>query len=133
MALSGKKLVKSRLLLLEHDRHVIDELRDMLVSGGFECEVALTPETAEEILAERYMDAVVADAKVIPAPPGGVRGLIQRLKAVAPLTKVVVFNGVTSKATQRKMRRLGAEGYLGRRSDLKAVVRSVQRILGQEP
>ena len=121
--------IRRRLLLVEDDRHAIDELRDMLSEKGFECEVALGLETAQEILSERRMDAVIANAKCEQLPSGGVRGLIGSLRKLAPSAKIVIFNGVTSKVLQRRLRRLGADGYLSERSDLRAVARSVERVL----
>ena len=131
MATAARKLVNSRVLLIEHDRHVIDELRDTLAGDGFECEVALTVQTAEDILSERYMAGVVVNAKIDPAPAGGERGLIRRLKKLSPSTRIIIFNGVTNKIIQRRLRRLGADGYLSERSDMQAVKRSVQRVLGE--
>ena len=76
------------------------------------------------------MDAIVVNGKIQPHPAGGVRELIRRLKELAPSAKLVVFNGVSNKVTQRRLRRLGADGYLSERSDLGAVARSVERVLG---
>ena len=131
MAAPTGRAINRRLLLVEHDRHAIDELRDMLSESGLECEVALGLQTAEEILSERHMDAVVVNVKCEPLPSGGVWGLIRRLKKLAPATRIVIFNGVTNKLVQRRLRRLGADGFLSERSDLRAVARSVERILSQ--
>ena len=128
MALSGR-----RLLLVEQDWHVIDELRMRFAEGGFECEVALDVRTAQAILGERRMDGVVVDAVAAPPSVSGVSRLVGRLKDACPGVKVVIFNGVADRATQRKMRRLGADGYLSKKSDLSAVERSVRRLLGQGP
>ena len=131
MAAPIRRLLNCRLLLVEHDRHVLDELRDMLVEHGFECEVALSVETAWDILSERHMDAVVVNAKIQPSPSGGVRGLIRTLKRLAPTARIIIFNGVTNKVIQRRLRRQGVEGHLSERSDLKAVARCVARVLDQ--
>jgi len=132
MAAPRQRLVNSRLLLIEYDRHVIDELRDMLAQSGFECEVALTVQTGLDILSERHMAGVVLNAKAESVPANGVPGLIRKFKGLAPETRVIIFNGVTSKLVQRRLRRLGADGYLSERSDLKAVGRSVQRVLNED-
>jgi len=119
-----------RLLLVEQRPHVIDELRDLFPSPEFECEVAMNVETAFDILTERRMDGVVLDAGNDSIPRGGVSGLISRFKEADKGMKVVIFNGVGRKATQRKLRRLGADGYLSKKSDLNAVSRSVRNALG---
>ena len=116
-----------RLLIVEDARHVIDDLRDAFTGSRFECEVALDIRTALDILAERHMDAVVVDARLVPAGRCAVPDLIGQLKSLAPLARVVIFNGVTSSVTQRRLRRLGADGYLSKNSDLASVERSIRR------
>ena len=132
METSPRPRAGSRLLFVEQDPHVIDTLRDMFSRCAFECEVALSVETAEVILAERRMNVIVVDATTDPLPRGGIPSLIQRLRAADGEMKIVVFNGVGRKATQRRMRRLGADGYLSKKSDLNAVSRSVYRIMNGE-
>jgi len=122
-----------RLLVVEHDAHVIDELREHFGGREFECEVAINVGTARRILAERRMDAIVLDATVESMPRGGVPRLLKDLRAAYPEMRIIVFNGVARKATQRRMRRLGAEGYLSRNSNTKALARSVRRIMDQAP
>ena len=132
MAASPRRRAGSRLLFVEQDPHMIDTLRDLFTQRAFECEVALSIETAEAILAERRMNMVVVDATTDPLPRGGIPSLIQRLRAADGEMRIVVFNGVGRKATQRRMRRLGADGYLSKKSDLNAVARSVYRIMDGE-
>ena len=119
-----------RVLLVERDQHALDELRELLDGRRFEAEVALSVETGEEILAERRMDAVIVNGAMDAFPRGGVPALIRRLKEMDGGMKVVIFNGVARKSAQRRMRRLGADGYLGKGGDLKDVQRSVFRVLG---
>ena len=96
----------------------------------FECEVALNMETAWQVLDERRMDVIVVDAEDESIDIEDIPDLIPRLKEKDEEMKVVIFNGVSDKKTQRKMRRLGADGYLSEKSDLSAVVRSVRRVVG---
>jgi DNA-binding NtrC family response regulator len=113
-----------RLLLVEDDRHNIDDLRDAFGDLGYECEVALDLNTAHSILAERRMAVVVVNAEV---PEEKDEKLIEELKAIAPGMRLIVYNGTRAKARQRKLRRMGAYSYLSTASDINAVVRSVQR------
>ena len=132
MRLSQRQAGGSRLLLVEQDPHVIDELRDHFAGPMFECEVALNMETAWQVLDERKMDAVVVDAADESVDIEEIPDLISRLKEKDEEMSIVIFNGVSDKPTQRKMRRLGADGYLSEKSDLNAVVRSVGRVLDIE-
>jgi DNA-binding NarL/FixJ family response regulator len=56
--------------------------------------------------------------------------LIPKLNDKDEEMKIVIFNGISDKKHQRRMRRRGADGYLSEKSDLGAVVRSVRRVAG---
>ncbi len=132
MRLSQRQAGGSRLLLVEQDPHIIDELRDQFSGPMFECEVALNIDTAWQVLEERQMDAIVIDAADESIDMDDIPEIIPKLKDADEEMKVVIFNGVSNKKNQRKMRRLGADGYLSEKSDLSAVVRSVRRVLDLE-
>ena len=132
MRLSDRQAGGSRLLLVEQDPHVIDELRDLFAGRLYECEVALNVETAFTILQERQMDVAVVDANEESIPESGIGELIDRFKELDPEMNIVIFNGTADKSVQRKMRRRGADGYLSEKSDIKAVARSTRRVLGME-
>jgi ActR/RegA family two-component response regulator len=115
-----------RLLLVEGDRHAIDDLRDQFGTEGFECEVALDIETARTILQERLMDVAVINLSLVTASEDA---LIEELKAYNPGMHLVLYNGRADKADQRRLRRLGADSYLSESSDLNAVARAAHRLL----
>lgn len=131
MRLTDRQTGGSRLLLIEDNPHIIDEMRRHFSGRMFECEVALNVETARNVLSERQMDVVVMDQnmecvrEVIP-------DILFEFKELDDNMKIIVFNGVADKSLQRKMRRMGADGYLSTKSDLEAVVRSTHRVLGLE-
>lgn len=124
MAALQPEAVQRRLLLLEEDRHNIDDLRDAFFQLGYECEVVLDLATGRTILAERRMDIIVINAKVL---GGREEKVLAELKAEAPAMRVVIYNGTKAKARQRRLRRLGADSYLSAASDMSSVVRSVQK------
>ncbi|MFP4027984.1 MAG: response regulator [Candidatus Brocadiia bacterium] len=129
MRLSQRQAGGRRLLLVEEDPHVIDDLRQLFASRMFECEVALNVETARDILEERRMDAAVVDTETVSGDDDKMRSLLEEMKKIDEEMRIVVFNGSNDKQTQREMRRKGAEGYLSVKSDLNAVARSVRRVL----
>lgn len=126
MSAQRTELVRHRLLLVEASRRSIDALRDAFTELGYECEVALDLKTARNILGERQMDLAVINAKV---PDERDEKLVQELKADAPAMRLIIYNGTSNKTRQRKLRRIGADSYLSAASDLRAVIRSVQRVL----
>jgi len=117
---------RCRLLIVDEDRRNFDELRDMFNDMGYECEVALDGETARSILDERLMDMVIVNAAVA---AGREEQLVRDFKQADPRMRVVLFNGTSKKTEQRRLRRLGAASCLSKASDLKAVVRAVERAL----
>jgi len=115
-----------RVLIVEADRRLIEDLRDMFTRNELECEVALDLATARGILAERRMDLALVDASL--PDVNGVE-VIREFKENYPCMNLVLFNGVSKKTEQRRMRRLGADSYLSKTSDLKAVLRASLRNL----
>jgi DNA-binding NtrC family response regulator len=120
---------RRRLLIVDRNRRNFDELRDIFTEQGYECEVALTSATARSILAERTMDLVVVNAETA---EGEEERLVVDMKKAAPQMRLVLFNGTSQKAEQRRLRRLGASSCLSTASDMNAVVRAVERALRQQ-
>jgi DNA-binding NarL/FixJ family response regulator len=54
--------------------------------------------------------------------------LLARFKERAPALRMVLYNGGADRRVQRHLRRLGADSYLSRSSDLEATVRAVERV-----
>lgn len=121
-----EEALRRRLLLVEDDRHSIDELRDIFTQQGYECEVALDFATARKILAERMMDLAVVNASLSAVSD---EKLVQEFMAHDPSMCLVIYNGTGDKARQRRLRRMGADSYLSEASDLRAVGRAVQKVL----
>ena len=126
MSVFREESVTQRLLLVEGDRHAIDDLRDQFGTEGFECEVALDIETARTILQERLMDVAVINLSLVVADEDA---LIAELKGYNPEMHLVLYNGKADKADQRRLRRMGADSYLSEASDLNAVARAAHRLL----
>lgn len=126
MTVLREEVVRRRVLLVEQDRHNIDQLRDAFTEEGCECEVALDLETAGNILGERLMDLAVVNGDL---PGFEDEKLIEEFKSRAPAIALVIYNGTGDKTQQRRLRRMGATSYLSKASDLKAVIRAVQKVI----
>jgi len=126
MSMIPGQSLRRRLLIVEQNRHSFDELRDLLSALGHECEVTLDLDTALSILGERRIDLVVINAAICQMTD---EKLIGALKAGSSRTALVIYNGTSNKARQRRLRRLGAAAYLSKSSNLKAVARAAQRVL----
>jgi len=119
-----------RLLLLESDRRSFDELREALMRKGYECEVALDLETARRIVAERRMAAAALNVQVAAIPE---EDLIAELRQRWPGMRLILYNGTAEKTRKRRLRRAGADSYLGPGADPAAVVRAIERVLADQP
>lgn len=118
--------VAPRVLTVVADRRQIEELRNLLGGAGIECEVALDLKTARHVLSTRRMDLVLVDLSLLDVKAAS---LIEELKNWNHDMRLVLFNGVKEKSEQRRMRRMGADSYLSKASDLRAVARAVERNL----
>ncbi|NLW51321.1 MAG: response regulator [Candidatus Brocadiaceae bacterium] len=127
MGTGRQSVVVRRLLLVENERHRIDELRDAFADDGYECEVALDFATARYIVGERLMDLAVVNSTLVEMPD---ERLVGELKAANPEMALVIYHGKATKARQRKLRRLGADSYLSKASDTISIIRAV-RSLGE--
>ena len=119
-------VVRRRLLLLEGNRHSIDELRDVFTAGGYECEVALDLATARNVLNDRVMDVAVINASL---PGINDEEVIREFRGRNSEMSLVVYSGMKDRARQRRLRALGADSYLSTASDLKAVEKAVKKVL----
>jgi DNA-binding response OmpR family regulator len=115
-----------RLLVVEADRHSFDQLREAISEMGHECEVALDLETAMNILEERRMDVTVVNLQLTECEE---EELIEGLQEKVPSMHLVLYNGSAERTRRRRLRRMGADSYLTRASDLGAVVRAVRRVI----
>ncbi len=72
------------------------------------------------------MDLAIVNAALTPDDE---EAMIVEFKAALPEMGLLVFNGKVPKSAQRRLRRLGADSYLSAPSELKSVVRGVERLL----
>jgi len=126
MGTRREDLIRPRVLLVEQDRHGIDYLRDAFSEQGCECEVALDLSTARSILRVRKMDVVVLNAEL---PGYADEEVIPEFRQTDPELHIIVYNGTGDKSRQRRYRRMGADSYLSKASDLSAVLRAVGKVL----
>jgi len=123
---SREPVIRRRLLLVEEDRHNIDELRDVFTEHGYECEVALDLTTARNILTERMMDLAVVNATI---PGINDEEIIREFRERDRSMSLVIYNGTKDKTRQRKLRSMGAASYLSTTNDLKAVAKAVINLI----
>jgi DNA-binding response OmpR family regulator len=129
MGLPLRKGGHYRVLVVESDHRAFDELRQGITGLGPECEVALDLETALAVLSERMMDMVVVNAGLAECTDAE---LLDRLSAGRRSMRVVVYAGKAPVEERRRLRRSGADSYLGPDKDLRAVLAAIARVLDRD-
>ena len=118
------------MLLVSQNIWELNKLLNHLASPMVECEKALDLETATKILSTRSQDVLVIDSELTNPPHEKMSDLVETLKSDFHNVRIVVFNGVSNRSVQRRIRRRGADGYLSGKNNIKKVAGSVQRFIG---
>jgi DNA-binding NtrC family response regulator len=105
---------KSRLLVADDDRDVLEALRLLLKSEGYEVEVVTSPSGVSAAAAARDFDAVLMDMNYTRDTTGGTEGLdlLSRLRQVDATLPVVVMTAWGSIEGAVEALRLGARDYI---------------------
>jgi DNA-binding NtrC family response regulator len=105
---------KSRLLVADDDRDVLEALRLLLKSEGYEVEVATSPSGVSAAAAARDFDAVLMDMNYTRDTTGGTEGLdlLSRLRQVDATLPVIVMTAWGSIEGAVEALRLGARDYI---------------------
>ena len=104
----------SRLLVADDDRDVLEALRLLLKSEGYEVEVVTSPSGVSAAAAARDFDAVLMDMNYTRDTTGGTEGLdlLSRLRQVDATLPVVVMTAWGSIEGAVEALRLGARDYI---------------------
>ena len=105
---------KSRLLVADDDRDVLEALRLLLKSEGYEVEVVTSPSGVAAAVAARDFDALLMDMNYTRDTTGGTEGLdlLTRLQQVEPTLPIVVMTAWGSIEGAVDALRLGARDYI---------------------
>jgi DNA-binding NtrC family response regulator len=105
---------KSRLLVADDDRDVLEALRLLLKSEGYEVEVATSPSGVSTAAGARDFDAVLMDMNYTRDTTGGTEGLdlLSRLRQVDATLPVIVMTAWGSIEGAVEALRLGARDYI---------------------
>ena len=105
---------KSRLLVADDDRDVLEALRLLLKSEGYEVEVVTSPAGVATAAAARDFDALLMDMNYTRDTTGGTEGLdlLTRLRQIDATLPVVVMTAWGSIEGAVEALRLGARDYI---------------------
>ncbi len=123
VAQGSRTVVRYRVLIIDKNRRIVDQLQDHFERDGFEPEVALSGDVGLSIVSERRMNVAVLDANMGKEDDWN---LLRDLKRKDPSLPVVLING--PKGGSRVARRAGAERYVSSPLDPAKVISAVNKI-----
>src|ERR1019366_3400971 len=119
-------MARSRILLVDDDPVVRFAVRDFLESQGLQVTEAESVQKAEEKLRGATPDAAIVDFSL---PDGDGLELLQHFKSLDPDLPVIVLTGQGSIEIAVRAIKLGAEQFLTKPVELKALHALLQRAL----
>jgi CheY-like chemotaxis protein len=119
---------KPRILVVDDESDVLLFLFDVLSSSGFRVDGSSSAPDALGYIARRIPDLVLADVRM-PGMDG--LELLERIKRVAPQTRVLLLGTFADPAKRQEALDLGALGLLEKTISPAALVRAVERVVGE--
>ena len=116
-------MARARIIILEENRQVVDELRDDLDIAGFETEVALSCPVAFTILEERKMDLAIVGAG------DQAIGTLKRLHGLFPKLPIIFLSEQKSKRYQSSLLKEGASAVLELPPDKEQLIKKIEQIV----
>ena len=121
-----RRAPKSRLLIVDDDEGMRENLRELFESLGYDVRTAANTPDALEVLGGREVDLLLTDYKM-PGPTG--IELIEEARKRIPGLLAVLMTAFGDSFTEIESRRLGVAGYLSKPFEEDEVVAFVERTL----
>ncbi len=126
---SEVKGVKSRILIVDDDQGMRENLAELLESLGYEVRTAANAPDALSVLGEAEVDLLLTDYKM-PGPTGV--ELIEAARKRQPRLRAVLMTAFGDSFTEIESVRRGAVGYLNKPFEADEVVAFVEKILSMD-
>lgn len=111
-----------KVLLVDDEEEFVKTLAERIEMRNLKSDVALSGESALEIINENLPDVMVLDLKM-----PGIDGLevLRRTKKVYPGVQIIMLTAHGSKKDEQEARRLGVFEYLKKPVDLETLMRTI--------
>lgn len=116
----------ARILIVEDERQIVDELRDLFEQYGYETEVALNKQVALTILQERSMDIAIISTMVQTVPGTEILYELRKLNAKLP---VIMISNQKLKRTESSSIKAGASVFISKPLDHTTVLQTIENLL----
>lgn len=101
----------ARILVVANDPQTMSDIQHPRISRQHEIEIGLNPEVAIAILAERRMDLLILDTTLT---NGEDVATLRLVKHEFPCLPIIAIGEKKTKTIERKLKRAGADFYIGR-------------------
>lgn len=116
-----------KLLIIDDESGIVDEVKDFFTDEGFEVRVAETGEEGIKLLEEFQPDILLLDMKL---PDISGLEILKFSKEKTPATKVLVNTGYVDQDLIDEAERLGCDAFLQKPFDLEHLKAEVDRLRG---
>ncbi len=121
-----RRVPKSRLLIVDDDEGMRENLAELFESLGYEVRTAANAPDALQVLDEGDVDLLLTDFKM--PGPTGIELIVEARKRL-PGLRTVLMTAFGDTFTEIESRKLGVAGYLSKPFEADEVVSFVERIL----
>jgi two-component system response regulator AtoC len=118
--------LKQRVLVIDDEIHMCESLCEILESEGLEAMHSTEPLKALQLISEKNVDLVFLDIKM-----PGMNGidLLKCMKAVAPVTPIIIITGYPSIDNIVQSMKLGASNVFSKPPNIDSLIKEVKTLL----
>ena len=119
--------MKKKLLIVDDETGIVDEVKSFFEEEGFEVYTADTGKDGIETLARVQPDVILVDMKL---PDMSGLNVVKACKAASPHTKIIVNTGYVDQNVIDEAERLGRDAFLQKPFNLERLYEEIQRLIG---
>lgn len=117
--------MKPKVLVIDDDEGIRESLR-LILEDDFDTTIVETEDECFKHLAENPTDAILLDIKM---PRTSGLDILKKIKSLRPNIKIVMMTGYRAYEVAEEAIKLGADDYIVKPFDSKAIVESIKRLL----
>ena len=120
----------SKILIIDDDTFICEILKKQLTSNGYDVNTAFSGKSGMEAIKNDKYDLVFCDFRL---PDTDGLELLQKIKAVAQSTVVIIITAYADVRLAVKLMKMGAEDYITKPLQQEEILALVKKKLAQEP
>ncbi len=124
--IKGDMSAKNKILIVDDEVGIIDEIREFLTEEGYDVRTADTVKEGIKILEEFKPDVLIVDMKL---PDASGIDVLRVCRAQLPNTKTMVVTGYVDQKVMDEAENLGRDMFLQKPFDLMTLIEQIQKFL----